>query len=38
VRGFEDTWTEIWLADLVVGTTRRLTDEGGTRFKAGLDW
>src|SRR4051812_1044313 len=38
VRGFEDAWTEIWLADLVAGTTRRLTDEGGTRFKAGLDW
>ncbi len=38
VRGFEDSWTEIWLHNLVTGTTRRLTDEGQGRYKASLDW
>jgi TolB protein len=38
VRGQEDTWTEIWLADLTTGDARRLTDDAQTRFKAGLDW
>lgn len=38
LRGYEDTWSEIWVADLPAGTTRRLTDDGQQRFKAGLDW
>lgn len=35
VRGFEDSWTEIWLHSLVTGTTRRLTDASADRRRPG---
>ncbi len=38
VRGLEDTWTEIWLAEPGGGGARQLTDDAQGRFKAGLDW
>ncbi len=38
VRGHEDTWSEIWLAELGTGHTRQLTDDAQERYKAGLDW
>ncbi len=38
VRGYEDTWSEIWVADLGTGDVRRLTDDAQGRYKAGLDW